>query len=128
MEPASLEGSEAFRLKIDLTLRGPLDGPHVGIGIGDAEGRRIATILSETALPLPEVPPGGSVDVTIISEPVRFSPGILYLKVELANRGRSLEVHEGEIELVIPDYRPFRRPPHTRPRGVLLITHDIITR
>lgn len=104
-------------LIFDITLRGPLSEPRIGIGIDDAQGMRIATLYSETCVRLPPVAQDAALSLRVRTEPLRFASGLLSFKVALAEAGKDLEVSENDIRLIIPDYSPYERTPHSRPRG-----------
>jgi len=127
---AALEGADfaagaAFRVRFDVMLRGPLAEPRLGIGINDASGSRISTLFSETARVLPAVAAGNALHFQIVTEPVRFAPGILSFKLALAERGEDIETYEDTLQLVVPEYSPFVQPARSRPRGSVLVTSRI---
>jgi lipopolysaccharide transport system ATP-binding protein len=109
--------SEAVNLEFDVTLRGPLRDPRVGIGINDAQGVRLATIFTETMVRLSPLEEGESCVFKALTEPVHLAPGNFLLKVSLADEGRDIEVHHDAIHVVIPEYNPFRFPPFGKPLG-----------
>ena len=125
LESQQLPTGVAIILSFDATMRGPLVTPRIGIGIDDAEGVRIATLFSETSLQLPSVQRGESVRVKIETEPVRLAPGLLSIKLALAEGGRDIEVYEDALRLIVPDYSPFQRPAETKPRGVILVRQTV---
>ena len=125
VERRDLASSRAVSLIFNVTLRGPLDEPRIGIGINDAEGVRIATVFSETASRLPRLGKSEILALQIETEPLRLSPGSILVKIALAESGRDIEIHEDAFCLIVPDYSPFSRPPQTRPKGQILIKSRI---
>jgi ABC-type polysaccharide/polyol phosphate transport system ATPase subunit len=116
-----LDAGGAVSVRFDVTLRGPLKEPRIGIGINDGQGTRICTLFSETSRRIPDVPTGRKITLQIVTEPVRFSPGFLFVKVALAEYGEDLETHDDAIQLIVPDYDPFPKPPWQIPRGPLFV-------
>lgn len=116
---------QAVTLHFEITLRGPLESPHIGLGINDFEGKRIATILSETAGRIQAVFEQEVRTFCIDTEPVRLSPGSLFIKVALADYGEEIEAYDDALHLVIEEYSLFDFIPHTRPNGPLLIRHRL---
>jgi len=116
---------EAIRLRFHVTLRGPLEEPRIGIGINDENGVRISTFFSETSGRIPPIEAGQSSTLTIHTEPVRFHPGTLYIKIALAESRQDIEVYENEIELTIPNYLPFVKGPHSIPAGHIFIAGNM---
>ncbi|MCL4768131.1 MAG: ATP-binding cassette domain-containing protein [Hyphomicrobiaceae bacterium] len=116
-----LAGGDAVVIKFRVTLRGPLTEPRIGIGIDDDTGARIATLFSETSAPIPRIEHRNSLQLLIETEPVRIRPGMLSIKIALANCGQDIETYEHAIQVVVPDYSPFARPPYARPRGGVLL-------
>ena len=121
----TVNGSPAVSLQFDITLRGPLVSPNLGIGISDAEGRRLVTLLSETSSLLPSLDSDQKLSLQLKTEPVRLAPGQLSVKVALEDMGTSTEAYEDAFQLIVPEYSPFLSAPHTRPRGPLLLKHDL---
>ncbi|MCP4309301.1 MAG: ATP-binding cassette domain-containing protein [bacterium] len=119
------DSATAVVLVFDVTLRGRLAEPRVGIGIDHAGGVRVATIFSETAMKLPPVAEGKVLRFRIETEPVRLAPGSWLIKLALAESGRDIETHEDAIRLVVPNYSPFQRPGYGPPRGPVLMRHRI---
>ena len=109
----------------DVTIRGPLAEPRVGIGIDDAQGVRIATIFTEMSASLPQVRNGGILRFRIETDPSNVAPGRLSVKVALADRGNDIETHESALRLVISDYSPFAKPPHAKPAGQLFLVPNL---
>jgi len=125
VQTSSLHGAAAVSLEFDVTVRGALDEPHLGIGIDDAEGRRIATLHSGTAVHLPGVAHGQWRTVRFTSEPVRLTPGTLVINVTLADRGFVIESHDQALRLMVPHYTPFQKLPYGWPRGPILLTAQV---
>ena len=125
LEISKLSSGPAVILHFIVNLKGPLDAPHIALGVNDVEGRRIGTIFSETAVRLPHISMGEMLTLAIKTEPIRFSPGTLLIKVALAEHGKEKEAYDDVLCLIVPDYSPFALSPHTRPRGSLLLKHDV---
>jgi lipopolysaccharide transport system ATP-binding protein len=121
-----LNSAAAVSLEFEVTLRGALTNPQLGIGIDDAEGRRIATLQTMTAARLPAVAKDQTQTFHVVTEPIRLSPGMLLIKAALADEGQDIEIHEDAIRLVVPDYVPFEIPPQYRQQGPLLVTVQIV--
>lgn len=122
---STLGSGMAFKLQLDVKLTGPLGFPHLGVGITDSDGKRLATLLSETSCQLPPVREGESLSFRMTSEPVRFVPSVLYLKVALADHGKVVESYEDGLSMVTPSYWPFSRFSHVRPQGSIFLDHRI---
>jgi lipopolysaccharide transport system ATP-binding protein len=116
----------AIVLSFEISLVGPLQEPRLGIGINDNQGRRITTLFSEMAGALPPIPRGETLRLRIETEPVRLSPGWLWIKISLAERGRAIEVYDDAFRIPVPDYCPFVSPPHVRPAGALMIVPQLL--
>jgi ABC-type polysaccharide/polyol phosphate transport system ATPase subunit len=115
----------SVRLEFAVTLRGPLTKPHVAFGINDSASRRLATVLSETDRPLPSLSASESLKFRITTEPLRFAPGTLLVKIALADHGREIEAYDDAIRLIVEEYSPFLRSPHAKPRGSLYLRHKM---
>ncbi len=125
--PTPSDAPLGISLEFQIALRGPLNTPRVGIGVNDTHGNRIATVFTETCSTLPSVDAGCSYTCTAVTEPISLAPGTLALKVSLADHGVDIEVHEDEIQVIIPEYSPFKKAPYGRPRGPLLVPLKRIT-
>jgi ABC-type polysaccharide/polyol phosphate transport system ATPase subunit len=125
IKKCKLGSGPAISLRFDVTIRGPLEAPRFVIGINNSEGSRIATIFSETCNRLPRVKDGQSLQFQIETEPSRFSPGFLLVKLALADNGPDIETIEDAFRLVVPDYNPFSRPPHSWPTGPILLKSSV---
>jgi ABC-type polysaccharide/polyol phosphate transport system ATPase subunit len=121
IEERELCDSPAISVCLDIVLRGPLERPHIGIGINDSQDSRIATAFSETEQRLPTLADEESLSIRLTTEPVRFAPGMISLKIALADELGYVESHDNAIQLVVPEFSPFRYPPHTRPQGPVWI-------
>lgn len=115
----------AVVLEFDVTLTGPLREPHVAFGLGDPSGVRIVTMYSETYQRLPALEAGEKMRFRMASEPVRLIPGTFLVRVSLGDQWHEIEGYDDGIVLTIPDYSPFPRRPHTKPRGHFFLTHSI---
>jgi ABC-type polysaccharide/polyol phosphate transport system ATPase subunit len=125
VETVRSRGADAVRLVFDVTLRGPLEEPLLGLGIDDAQGRRIATVRTDTAVNLPAIAAGQERTIRIAAEPFRFSPGTLLVRAVLVERGHEVEVHDAALRLIVPHYTPFRRAIQGWPLGPALLTIDV---
>ncbi|MGQ0456064.1 MAG: ABC transporter ATP-binding protein [Hyphomicrobium sp.] len=105
----------------DVTLKGPLSEPRIGIGLNDSQGVRIATLFSETYRRLPAVAANERTRLRLRTEPVRFMPGTLSIKVALAEAGHDIETHEDVLRVVIPEYAAFSSPAFGQPSGLIFI-------
>jgi lipopolysaccharide transport system ATP-binding protein len=121
VEKTDLMSGPAVTIKFDIVLRGPLREPRIGIGINDSEGRRIATVFSETAGKIPPIGNGRTQTVRIATEPARFSPGLLTIKIALAERGQDIETHDEALRIIVPEYMPFSRSPASPPTGPIFL-------
>jgi ABC-type polysaccharide/polyol phosphate transport system ATPase subunit len=126
LENCDIDGAPAYVAVFDVTLRGPLARPHVGIGINDAEGARITTLLSEMDRLLPDLAEGEVLSLQVEAEPMRLAPGTVMAKIIVLDQRGYVESYDDALQLIVPDYMPFKRAPFSRPAGPVLSRARVI--
>ena len=123
VERCTLLDRQAWSIKSEIEIKGPLEEPHFGIGISDEHGNRVATVLSDSYITLPSLKTDELLKMCIETEPVRLAPGTYQIKAVLSDHVTNVEVRDDAVRLLIPEYSPFQtsRALVARPTGALIL-------